>query len=45
MVISAGEVAFDGTLEALRDSTDPRVRDFLAPFRASFNEVTNKSFI
>lgn len=45
VVISAGEVAFDGTLEQLRDSTDPRVQQFLAPFRASFNEVTNKSFI
>jgi len=45
VLISAGEVAFDGTFEALRDSADPRVLDFLAPFRESFAEVSRKRFM
>lgn len=45
VVIVEGEVAFDGNLQELRDAQDNRVRGFLAPFRASFNEVTNRKFI
>lgn len=45
VVIDKGEVAFDGSLEALRSSTDPRVTDFLAPFRASFDRVAGKRFL
>lgn len=45
VVIIDGEVAFDGNLQELRDADNERVRDFLAPFRASFNEVADKKFI
>jgi phospholipid/cholesterol/gamma-HCH transport system ATP-binding protein len=45
LIIVAGEVAFDGSLEELRDSADPRVVDFLAPFRESFSQVSRKRFI
>lgn len=45
VVIDSGEVAFDGSLEALRSSADPRVKDFLAPFRASFDRVVSKRFL
>ena len=44
IVIIEGEVAFDGTLEELRDSRDLKVLQFLAPFRLSFNEVLKKEF-
>jgi len=45
IVIHEGELAFDGSLEALRTSADPRVRDFLAPFRMSFGRVAAKRFV
>jgi phospholipid/cholesterol/gamma-HCH transport system ATP-binding protein len=45
VVIVAGEVAFDGTLNELRDSADPRVQEFLGPFRSSFAHVTEKKFL
>lgn len=44
IVIIEGEVAFDGTLEELRDSKDLKVLQFLAPFRLSFKEVLKKEF-
>ena len=44
IVIIEGEVAFDGTLEELRDSKDLKVLQFLAPFRLSFNEVLKREF-
>jgi phospholipid/cholesterol/gamma-HCH transport system ATP-binding protein len=44
VVVVAGEVAFDGTLEMLRDSNDPRVIEFLSPFRDSFERVRQKKF-
>lgn len=45
VVIVDGELAFDGNLEQLRDSTDIRVTSFLTPFRESFNSVAKKKFI
>ncbi len=45
VVVVEGEVAFDGTLEQLRDSTDPIVLGFLAPFRDGFARVHQKSFV
>lgn len=45
VVIVDGEVAFDGTLEELRDSKDLRVLQFLAPFRISFDGVSRKDFV
>jgi phospholipid/cholesterol/gamma-HCH transport system ATP-binding protein len=45
VVIHGGEVAFDGSLEQLRTCTDPRVVDFLGPFRASFQRVVRKHFL
>ncbi|RME25658.1 MAG: ATP-binding cassette domain-containing protein, partial [Candidatus Zixiibacteriota bacterium] len=45
VVIYDGRVAFDGSLEALRDSTDPDVLEFLRPFRESFEEVAKRRFI
>jgi len=45
VVIDDGEVAFDGSLEALRTSMDPRVTGFLAPFRESFKRVAQKRFL
>ncbi len=45
VVIVAGEVAFDGTLNELRDSADSRVQEFLNPFRSSFAHVTEKKFL
>ncbi len=45
LIIVAGEVAFDGSLEELRDTADTRVVDFLAPFRESFAQVSRKRFI
>ena len=44
VVVVDGEVAFDGTLEQLRDCTDPRVMEFLGPFRESFEQVHRKKF-
>ncbi len=45
VVIDDGEVAFDGSLEELRTSTDPRVIDFLEPFRVSYGRVAKKRFV
>ncbi len=45
VVIHSGEVAFDGSLEKLRVCTDPRVVEFLEPFRQSFERVAAKNFI
>ncbi len=45
VVLVRGEVSFDGTLDELRDCTDDRVRAFLDPFRASFEEVARRRFV
>ena len=45
VVISAGEVAFDGDAGQLRDCPDRRVQDFLNPFRTSLSEVTRRKFV
>ncbi len=45
VVIVAGEMVFDGTVDQLRDSTDERVRSFLAPFRHSIAEVAGRRFV
>lgn len=45
IVIHEGTVAYDGNLEGLRLCDDPRVVDFLAPFRASFVKVSERRFI
>ena len=45
VVIEAGEVVFDGSLEGLRVSTDPHVVSFLRPFRESWEQVAAKRFV
>ena len=45
VVLHEGEVAFDGSLEELRASTDQRVMSFLGPFRESWARVASKKFI
>jgi phospholipid/cholesterol/gamma-HCH transport system ATP-binding protein len=45
IVIYQGEVALDGSLEDLRESTDQRVVDFLAPFRSSMEGVFRRKFV
>ena len=45
VVILAGELVFDGNLEALRDSNDERINQFLGPFRASFEKVNRRQFV
>lgn len=45
IVIHAGEKAFDGTIQELRNSDDMRVRSFLAPFRNSLRGVAEQQFI
>lgn len=45
IVIVDGEVAYDGDVKGLSDTRDPRVLDFLAPFRASIQDVTLQGFI
>ncbi len=45
VVVDEGEVAFDGSLEQLRDSQDQRVHSFLGPFRESFARVHHKRFV
>ncbi len=45
VVIYAGEVVLDGSLEELRDCQDKRVRAFLDPFLASLTGVAKRRFI
>jgi phospholipid/cholesterol/gamma-HCH transport system ATP-binding protein len=45
VVIDAGTVAFDGTLDMLRDSKDARVTAFLDPFRESMAGVLERKFV
>ena len=45
VVISDGRVAFDGSLEELRDSTDQLVIEFLEPFRNSMEGVIKRKFV
>jgi phospholipid/cholesterol/gamma-HCH transport system ATP-binding protein len=45
IIIDKGEVAFDGDLKQLRVSADPRVTDFLEPFRESVANVHRIDFI
>ncbi|MBU0984532.1 MAG: ATP-binding cassette domain-containing protein [candidate division Zixibacteria bacterium] len=45
VVIYDGEVAFDGDQDTLRACQDARVKDFLLPFRESFERVARKKFI
>ncbi len=45
IVIHGGEVAFDGTTDELRDCIDPRVCEFLEPFKESMSLVISKKFI
>jgi phospholipid/cholesterol/gamma-HCH transport system ATP-binding protein len=45
ILLHKGEIVFDGNLDELRDSADPVVRDFLAPFRESMANVVNKRFV
>ncbi len=45
IIIDSGEVAFDGDLATMRKSQDPRVVDFLRPFRESMTNLRNKEFV
>jgi phospholipid/cholesterol/gamma-HCH transport system ATP-binding protein len=45
LVIHGGEVAFDGSTDQLRDCPDPRVCEFLEPFKESMNLVVSKQFL
>ncbi|MDH3890982.1 MAG: ATP-binding cassette domain-containing protein [candidate division Zixibacteria bacterium] len=45
VVISKGRVAFDGSLEQLRESTDQQVVEFLEPFRSSMEGVVKRKFV
>lgn len=45
VVIEGGEVAFDGSLDELRTTAEPRVLSFLRPFRESWEHVSTKRFI
>ncbi|MCH7691361.1 MAG: ATP-binding cassette domain-containing protein [candidate division Zixibacteria bacterium] len=45
VVVIEGRVAFDGSLEELRESKAIDVLAFLAPFRESFYGVTKKKFV
>lgn len=45
VLIDEGTVAFDGDLQELKDSTDPRVTSFLEPFRESLKLMENKRFV
>ncbi len=45
IVIHAGEKVFDGSTRELRDCTDERVAEFLAPFRSSFTGVAERQFL
>ena len=45
VVVIEGRVAFDGSLDKLRESKEIEVLEFLAPFRESFHGVTMKKFV
>lgn len=45
IVIQRGEKVFDSDLTALRESDDPRVTEFLAPFRVSIREVVESRLV
>jgi ABC-type transporter Mla maintaining outer membrane lipid asymmetry ATPase subunit MlaF len=45
IIIEHGEVIFDGTPEELRNSNEPQVQAFLAPFQGSFEMVTRKRYM
>lgn len=45
VVIDCGAIVFDGSFEALRDSTDRHVVEFLRPFRESVEDVARLKFI
>lgn len=45
IVIHGGELVFDGNLEELRDCDEPRVRQFLLPFRNSIGYVADRQFV
>lgn len=45
VVIAAGELVFNGTLQELRLTDDPRVQEFLRPFRESHSRVQAKRFL
>ena len=45
LIIHEGEVAFDGDLVQLRQSTDDRVIQFLAPSRSTIQGVIDRKFI
>ncbi len=45
IVVYEGEVAFDGSVQELRDCRDSRVQAFLAPFRSSFAGVARRRFV
>ncbi len=44
LVIFGGRLIFDGTIAELRDSDQPQVRAFLAPYRQSLELVESKGF-
>ena len=45
VILHEGQVAFDGSLEELRECNDERLQDFLEPFRESFRLVMDKNFV
>jgi len=45
LVIHEGTVAFDGTMEQLRDNSDSRVVNFLNPFRIALEGVLDRNFV
>jgi phospholipid/cholesterol/gamma-HCH transport system ATP-binding protein len=45
IVIHSGELVFDGNLDELRECTEPRVQQFLLPFRNSIGHVAARRFV
>ncbi|SYZ74069.1 ABC transporter, ATP-binding protein [Candidatus Zixiibacteriota bacterium] len=45
IIIDDGQVAFDGTLKELSETAEPRVMEFLAPFRESIANIRKIDFI
>jgi phospholipid/cholesterol/gamma-HCH transport system ATP-binding protein len=45
IVIHGGELVFDGDTDELRDIQDPRVQEFLAPFKNAFSGVAERKFL